>query len=97
MNRLLKPGQTLRGESSNALCTVEQYLGGSSHCEVCRADLDGKQVALKWYFANFSTPEQRAFLGRLIPAIDFGISPSPTCAQVLPPRSVWLRPPGRAM
>jgi DNA-binding helix-hairpin-helix protein with protein kinase domain len=45
---------------------VETFLGGGGQGEVYRADLDGKKVALKWYFPAQATPEQRAALEVLV-------------------------------
>ncbi|MBN1250341.1 MAG: serine/threonine protein kinase [Anaerolineae bacterium] len=47
-------------------CTVEAYLGGGGQGEVYRALLDGKPVALKWYYPAQATPEQRAGLEVLV-------------------------------
>jgi DNA-binding helix-hairpin-helix protein with protein kinase domain len=66
MNQILKPGQTVQTETTGLLCIVELFLGGGGQGEVYRANLDGKHVALKWYFPTSATPEQRMALETLI-------------------------------
>jgi DNA-binding helix-hairpin-helix protein with protein kinase domain len=65
MSHLLQPNQsvhTLSGEP----CTVQQFLGGGGQGEVYRADLEGRQVALKWYFSGTATNQQKSALETLI-------------------------------
>lgn len=64
--RILEDGQTVYTVTSNRPCTVEVFLGGGGQGEVYRADLDGKKVALKWYFPAQATPEQRTALEVLV-------------------------------
>jgi eukaryotic-like serine/threonine-protein kinase len=59
MNQLLKPKQKVRTLSSGMDCEVEMFLGGGGQGEVYRATLGGKPVALKWYFPQAATDEQR--------------------------------------
>jgi DNA-binding helix-hairpin-helix protein with protein kinase domain len=59
MNELLKPGQTVRTESSGLTCTVEQFLGGGGQGEVYQANLDAERVALKWYFPHYLQQDSR--------------------------------------
>ena len=66
INQLLTPNKIVRAESSGADCRAEQFLGGGTQGEVYRADLGGKAVALKWYFAAQATPEQRTALELLV-------------------------------
>jgi serine/threonine protein kinase len=66
MSQLLKPKQKVRTESSGMNCEVEQFLGGGGQGEVYRANLGGKPVALKWYFPNQATAEQREALEVLV-------------------------------
>lgn len=66
MNQLLHVKQTVQLVTSNVPCVVEQFLGGGGQGEVYRATVNGKPVALKWYFPNSATPEQRAALETLI-------------------------------
>jgi len=66
MSQLLKPKQKVRTESSGMSCEVEQFLGGGGQGEVYRANLGGKPVALKWYFPNTATAEQREALEVLV-------------------------------
>jgi eukaryotic-like serine/threonine-protein kinase len=53
MNQILKPGDTVKTESSGAVCTVEQFLGSGGQGEVYLANLGGQKVALKWYFPHY--------------------------------------------
>lgn len=66
MNQVLRSGQKVRLQASGAECRVEQFLGGGGQGEVYRASMDGNAVALKWYYPEQATPEQRAALEVLI-------------------------------
>lgn len=66
MSSLLRTGQEVVGESSGLRCKVERFLGGGGQGEVYRASLAQTQVALKWYFNQAATAEQRAGLNTLI-------------------------------
>jgi serine/threonine protein kinase len=66
MDEILKTGQKVRIETSGMNCEVEAFLGGGGQGEVYRAKLNGKDVALKWYFPNSATREQRKVLETLI-------------------------------
>lgn len=66
MNQLLTPKQTVRLESSGVTCKVGQFLGGGGQGEVYRATLGGQSVALKWYFPDSATPQQRIALETLV-------------------------------
>lgn len=72
MNEILRPGQTVRTQSSGIACTVEKFLGGGGQGEVYQANLGGKPIALKWYFPHYlqQDPQQRK---RLETAIQFGV------------------------
>ncbi|MEN8215885.1 MAG: protein kinase [Pseudomonadota bacterium] len=65
MNQLLSPNQQAQLDS-NLTCQVEQILGGGGQGEVYQADLNGKPVALKWYYPQQATHAQRAALEMLI-------------------------------
>jgi serine/threonine protein kinase len=64
--QILKAKQVVTTETSGIPCTVEQFLGGGGQGEVYKANLAGNMMALKWYFAQNATPEQRAGLETLI-------------------------------
>jgi DNA-binding helix-hairpin-helix protein with protein kinase domain len=66
MNQILEPGKKVRTESSRIVCQVEKFLGGGGQGEVYQASLDGKPVALKWYFPASATAEQRKALETLV-------------------------------
>ena len=66
MNELLRPKEAVTTLATNQQCRVEKFLGGGGQGEVYRADLAGTPVALKWYFPQSATAEQRAALEELI-------------------------------
>ncbi|WP_197710960.1 protein kinase domain-containing protein [Chromatium okenii] len=53
---------------SGHACTIKDFIGGGGQGEVYRADLDGKALALKWYFSEQATPAQKINLEALIRA-----------------------------
>ena len=59
MSQLLKPGQVVTLGISGAKCQVKQFLGEGTQGEVHRADLGGKPVALKWYFPEYLTVDEK--------------------------------------
>ncbi|MBM3143087.1 MAG: serine/threonine protein kinase [Chloroflexi bacterium] len=65
---ILKPGEGVRTDLSGVVCKVERFLGGGGQGEVYQANLEGKSVALKWYFPASATAEQLAILETLIKA-----------------------------
>lgn len=62
---LLKNGQTLF-TSSGKLCTVKSLIGSGGQGEVYLADFAGKEHALKFYFSEFATPDQKRIITDLI-------------------------------
>ena len=64
MDQILKPGQKVR--TSRGDCVVQQFLGSGGQGEVYQALLDGKRVALKWYYPASATPDQQKALETLI-------------------------------
>lgn len=62
----LKLRQTILTETSKLACTVDQFIGGGGQGEVYKATLAGKAVAVKWYFKQNATREQRIALDILI-------------------------------
>lgn len=65
MHQLLQLRSTVQTVSGHP-CTVDTFLGGGGQGEVYRALLDGKPIALKWYFAEQATPAQHQSLETLI-------------------------------
>jgi len=65
MNQLLNLNDTLTLDSGQT-CRIDAFLGGGGQGEVYKATLNGKPVALKWYFPQSATPEQRAALTTLM-------------------------------
>jgi len=65
MSEILKKNQVVKTEISKLDCRVGEFLGGGQG-EVYKADLGGQAVALKWYYPNSATPQQRTALEKLI-------------------------------
>ena len=66
MDQILKPGQTVQCLPSRMPCTIETLLGAGGQGEVYKAQLGGEAVAVKWFFPQMATPEQRASMELLI-------------------------------
>ena len=67
-DHILRFGQEARSLSSDMKCVVGPYLGGGGQGEVYGAKLGDKSFALKWYFPDSATPEQRQALNALVDA-----------------------------
>ena len=65
MNELLQPGQLVQSRSGNP-CKVIKFLGGGAQGEVYKAEWCGGEYALKWYYDNSASTDQRAALETLI-------------------------------
>lgn len=66
MEQILRQGQTVRTEPSGMQCTAEQLLGAGGQGEVYKAHMGGERVALKWFFPQMATVEQRAAIEMLV-------------------------------
>ena len=66
MYQLLKPGEVVVGQGTKARYTVRRSIGGGGQGEVYEAERDGVPMALKWYFQNIATPQQRTILESLV-------------------------------
>jgi eukaryotic-like serine/threonine-protein kinase len=66
MEHILNKGQEVLTSSSHMKCVVEDFLGGGGQGEVYRANVGGKPVALKWYFPESASVQQRQILNVLI-------------------------------
>jgi serine/threonine protein kinase len=62
----LKPNQELCVDGSTRRCQVRELLGEGGQGEVYRVQFEGQNLALKWYFRNFATSDQRLSLNYLI-------------------------------
>jgi len=78
MNQLLQPGQTVRTQTSQTLCTVEHLIGGGGQGEVYAARLGDPAkghsqtpVALKWFYPHY-LGQDRLLEQRLTAAIAAG-------------------------
>lgn len=58
-------GKTLETEGKRK-CTVEHLLGSGGQGEVYRVLVDGHPYALKWYFPQIATAQQRTLLEKLV-------------------------------
>lgn len=65
MNELLQPNQVVDTRSGQP-CKVIKFLGSGGQGEVYRAQWGDGEFALKWYYRQSATPEQRAALRTLI-------------------------------
>jgi hypothetical protein len=65
VNELLQIGQTVR-DASGAEWRAEQFIGAGGQGEVYRASRAGHDHALKWYFPDAATAEQKSQLERLV-------------------------------
>ncbi|MBM7846530.1 protein kinase domain-containing protein [Herpetosiphon giganteus] len=71
MNQMLRPGTMVSIESSSIMCEVQDIIGSGGQGEVYKIKLDGRMMALKWYFPIYI--KQDPFLKkRLKQAIDKG-------------------------
>ncbi len=66
MTSILKPPQVVRAELAGLPCEVQALLGAGGQGEVYRARLGNTPLALKWYFPESATSEQRTALDRLV-------------------------------
>ena len=66
MEQILREGQSVRTEPSGMSCTAEQLLGAGGQGEVYKARLGGEAVALKWFFPQMATAEQRQAIEVLV-------------------------------
>jgi serine/threonine protein kinase len=65
MNELLETGKVVQSRSGQP-CTVLQFLGGGGQGEVYLAEWSGGKFALKWYYDQSATRDQREALEILI-------------------------------
>lgn len=66
MNELLRTNETVTTLATNQVCRVNKFLGGGGQGEVYQAELAGSPVALKWYFPQNATVEQKTAIEELI-------------------------------
>jgi len=66
MGQILKPKQTVYAESSNLPCVIEADIGSGGQGEVYRARIDGKPIAVKWWWPHKAKSAQRKALETLI-------------------------------
>jgi serine/threonine protein kinase len=66
MYQLLKSGDVVLGQGTKARYVVRRYIGGGGQGEVYEAERDGVPMAVKWYFQQMATPQQRTILQSLV-------------------------------
>jgi serine/threonine protein kinase len=66
MDGILAPGDEVAVEDSSKPCTIVAPLGFGGQGEVYKAELDGRAVAVKWYYPESATVAQRGILRDLI-------------------------------
>lgn len=59
-------GQTVWLEIAGESCEIKELIGSGGQGQVYRASLNGHDYALKWYFPNSATVEQRKAIERLV-------------------------------
>jgi len=65
MNQILKPKQIVK-TNSGLTCEVVKFLGSGGQGEVYQVNVDGKDLALKWYYPHAATPKQAESLENII-------------------------------
>ncbi|MBC8059915.1 MAG: serine/threonine protein kinase [Clostridiaceae bacterium] len=65
MNQTLKNGKNLETETGR-MFTIKKLIGSGGQGEVYEIDMEGRPFALKWYFIDKGTEEQRGIIERLI-------------------------------
>ena len=65
MNELLKPNQMIKSGVGQP-CKVIKFLGSGGQGEVYQVEWGGREFALKWYYQQNATPDQRELLRRLV-------------------------------
>jgi DNA-binding helix-hairpin-helix protein with protein kinase domain len=66
MYQLLKPGDVVLGHGTKARYVVRRYIGGGGQGEVYEAERDDVPMAVKWYFQQMATPQQRNILESVV-------------------------------
>jgi eukaryotic-like serine/threonine-protein kinase len=66
MDQMLRPGQSVRCQPSGMNCVIETLLGAGGQGEVYKARLGNEAVAVKWFFPQMGTVEQRAAIELLV-------------------------------
>lgn len=66
MNQLFTVGKSFHALGTAVPIEIQRFLGGGGQGEVYQAKLEGRALALKWYYPNQATPQQRKTLEILI-------------------------------
>ncbi len=61
-----RPGQTVWLEIAGERCEIKELIGSGGQGQVYRVRLHDQDYALKWYFPNTATTEQREAVERLV-------------------------------
>lgn len=60
------PGQTVWLEIAGERCEIKELIGSGGQGQVYHASINGQDCALKWYFSQSATNEQREAIERLV-------------------------------
>jgi eukaryotic-like serine/threonine-protein kinase len=66
MSGILRTGQSVRTGSAGLNCQIESLLGSGGQGEVYRASVDGRAVAVKWYYPHTATAAQKTAIESLV-------------------------------
>jgi len=66
MSLTFRPGQTVWLEIAGERCEIKALIGSGGQGQVYHTSMNGQDCALKWYFPNSATKEQRAAIERLV-------------------------------
>lgn len=66
MIRMLENKQILTLSNTNLTCMIKQFIGGGGQGEVYQASVGNNDVALKWYYPQQATEEQKSAIEDLI-------------------------------
>jgi hypothetical protein len=66
MNIIFQPGQSIWLEIAGEHCEIGELIGAGGQGQVYRVSMHGQDYALKWYFQQNATKEQRAAVERLV-------------------------------
>ncbi|GAB2618164.1 hypothetical protein Aab01nite_31820 [Paractinoplanes abujensis] len=66
MDGILAPGDKVRLVGQNTWCVIEKLLGAGGQGEVYQSRIENRPVAIKWYYPEWATPDQRSALANSI-------------------------------
>lgn len=66
MSTIFSQGQSVWTNTSHQLCRIESALGEGGQGEVYRVSVEGRSAAMKWYYPQFTTAQQKSSLETLV-------------------------------